>query len=507
MRLKTMASVWPTCPSPRVLLLLLLLSTSLPSIHGQTSTAIPSLTADAADSTSAPLSPPAASATLTPPLNPTTTGSAETSATTSTSTRPVTLTAPPPVRNSSLGPGDPTDGVSVAIVTAPAPGCGPGLDPVYSNLCDKQAAWGIVVESLAALGVVLGLSLLLGLVLWGLWRCCFCSCRLRSSHCGRGSGGSVASLGLFLLGAAGLLALTFAFVVRLTPRTCPTRLFLFGVLSAVCFSALLARCLALLGFAVARGWAEPGTVLVLSLVQVIIAVEWLLVVLVRDRLPCSYSQPEFAMLLIYVLCLLAATLVLAVRLVWRTRRTYGYSYRHTASWSREGHTQAALLLGTALLVAALWVVWIALLTRGNREMGRQPGWDDPVLAVALVSSGWVLLLGHGVSQLVFLCRGERRAKGSPLDFTSWTSPSPGMGSLPSPTSPDPKGGRDNGSFENDTADNRKGGKRSEPVLRSPYESGFSMTEIDPDKDYSIPRPQTTNINEPYDDYYGPSVGN
>ena len=27
-------------------------------------------------------------------------------------------------------------------------------------------------------------------------------------------------------------------------------------------------------------------------------------------------------------------------------------------------------------------------------------------------------------------------------------------------------------------------------------------EIDPDKDYTIPRPQTTNYREPYDEYYG-----
>ena len=339
-----------------------------------------------------------------------------------------------------------------AQTPAPAPGCGPGLAPIYFNLCDKQAAWGIVVESLASLGFVLSVGLLLGLLLWSLWRCCSC-CRIRSLRFG-GAGASVVSLLLFLLGTAGLFALTFAFVVHLTPRTCPTRLFLFGVLSALCFSALLARCLALLGFGVARGWAEPVVVVVLTAVQVIIAVEWLLMVLVRDGLPCSYSQAEFAMLLIYVLCLLAAALVLAARLVWRTRRAYGYSYRHTAAWSRAGHTQATLLLLTVLLAAAVWVVWIALLTRGNPEMGRRPAWDDPVLSVALVASGWVMLLGHGVSQLAVLCRREARTKGSTLDFTSWTTPSPGLGSLPSP-----KGGRDNRSFENDT-DNRRGEKHS-----------------------------------------------
>lgn len=30
----------------------------------------------------------------------------------------------------------------------------------------------------------------------------------------------------------------------------------------------------------------------------------------------------------------------------------------------------------------------------------------------------------------------------------------------------------------------------------------ALQEIDPDKDYTIPRPQTTNFNEPYDEYYG-----
>ncbi|XP_042564859.1 G-protein coupled receptor family C group 5 member D, partial [Clupea harengus] len=396
--------------TPRLPFLLLIFLTSLPFAQCQNSTAA-SATADVANITSDPLRSPTSNITSTSLSSPTSTitptslssptstitptlttaSPATTTVVPSTSTRAITLTGPP-LRNSTSNSS--LDSVD-AQTPAPAPGCGPGLAPIYFNLCDKQAAWGIVVESLASLGFVLSVGLLLGLLLWSL----------------------VVSLLLFLLGTAGLFALTFAFVVHLTPRTCPTRLFLFGVLSALCFSALLARCLALLGFGVARGWAEPVVVVVLTAVQVIIAVEWLLMVLVRDGLPCSYSQAEFAMLLIYVLCLLAAALVLAARLVWRTRRAYGYSYRHTAAWSRAGHTQATLLLLTVLLAAAVWVVWIALLTRGNPEMGRRPAWDDPVLSVALVASGWVMLLGHGVSQLAVLCRREARTKGSTLDFT------------------------------------------------------------------------------------------
>ncbi|KAM3864398.1 G-protein coupled receptor family C group 5 member D [Diretmus argenteus] len=366
-------------------------------------------------------------------------------------------------------------------------GCGPGLDPAYTHLCDRQSVWGIVLESLASLGFLVSAGLLIGLLFWTLWVCV-------SPRRERGGiGGAVISMSLFLLGTAGVFAITFAFIIRLTPQTCPTRLFLFGVLFSLVFSCLVARCLALLGFAVARGWGEPALALGLFAVQVVIATEWLITVLVRDRKPCEYSQDEFVMLLIYVLCLLALGLVLSLRYLCRSCFTYSY----TGITHRQGRAQATLLCLTLLLSACIWVVWIALLTRGNREMGRQPKWDDPVLSVALVANGWVLLLGHGVAQVAFLCRTEARSKDGPLSFAGWTSRNaeiPGLGSQ--------KSGKENGSFEKDIED--RGGRRHDPALRSPYESGFSMTDIDPDKDYSIPRPQTTNIREPYDEYYGRS---
>ncbi|XP_035254829.1 G-protein coupled receptor family C group 5 member D [Anguilla anguilla] len=389
--------------------------------------------------------------------------------------------------DSSLADGSKNKAASQGNVTSqsPAPGCGPGLDPVYSYLCDRQAAWGIVVEALATLGFLVTAGLALGLVAWAMWACL--PPRRR-----RGIGAGVVTQLLFLVGVAGLFGLTFATVIRLTPRTCPTRVFLFGVLFALCFSALLARSAALLGFAAVRGWGEPLAALALSAVQVIVATEWLITVLVRDGLPCAYSQAEFAMLLIYVLCLLAAALLFSLWSLCRSCCGYGYGYAGTS----QGHArwQAALLFLAALLSACIWVVWIALLTRGNPAMGRRPLWDDPVLSVALVSNGWALLLCHALPQLAFLCRGEAWLKEGPLDFAGWTSPTSGIGSLGAA-----KQGRDNGTFQNDTQDRGKG---QEPVLRSPYESGFSMAEIDPDKDYTIPRAQTANINEPYDEYYG-----
>ncbi|XP_030649126.1 G-protein coupled receptor family C group 5 member D [Chanos chanos] len=403
--------------------------------------------------------------------------------TSSETTAGVGVTLSNPSTPSTAPPSNPTTASS--STRTPVAGCGPDLDPVYMYLCGKQAAWGIVVESLATLGFVVTAGLFLGLLFWSLWLCAPCRRRAR-----RRIGGTVAALLLFLFATAGIFGLTFAFIIQLTAQTCPTRVFLFGVLFSLAFSTLLARSLALIGFGMARGWGEPGLALALWLVQVIIATEWLIVVLVRDGRECQYSQGEFAMLLIYVLCLLAVALLLALHFLCQTCVTYSYSYN--GSTHRQTKAQAAMLFVTLILSACIWVVWISLLTRGNSEMGRRPLWDDPVLSIALVANGWVLLLGYGLMQVVFLCRSEARAKDRPLDFTGWTSPS---GDIPQLQSP--KGGRENGTFE---YDEDKRGKREQPALRSPYESGFSMTEIDPDKDFSIPRPQTTNITEPYDDY-------
>lgn len=368
------------------------------------------------------------------------------------------------------------------------PGCGNGLNPVYRYLCDRRAAWGIVLETLASAGFLLSIGLLLALLLWSL-RICISSRHHRNTNIG----GIVASMSLFLLATAGIFAITFSFIIRLTPQTCPTRLFLFGVLFSLAFSCLLARCLALLGIAAARGWGEPAVALGLFTVQVIIATEWLIIVLVRDENPCEYSQEEFVMLLIYVLCLLAITLILSLHLLCRNCCTSSYSY--TGPINQQGRVHAGLVFLTVLLSACIWVVWITMLTRGNPKLGRRPNWDDPVISIALVVNGWVLLMGHGLSQVAFYCSVKAKSQDVPLDFAGWTHPSadiPGLGSQ--------KEGRENGSFENDLENKR--GRRTEQSLRSPYESGFSMTEIDPNKDYTIPRPQTTNYNEPYDEYYG-----
>lgn len=322
------------------------------------------------------------------------------------------------------------------------PGCGTGLNPIYRYLCDRRAAWGIIVETLSTSGFLFSMILFFGLAFWSL-----CICASYRNQCDR-IGGPVASTSMFLLATAGIFAITFSFIISLTPQICPTRIFLFSVLFSLAFSCLLARCLALLGLAAARGWGEPAIALGLFTVQVIISTEWLILVLVRDKNDCNYSQEEFAMLQIYVLCLLAISLILSLHLLCRSCSTHSYSY--TGPNNQQGRVQATMLFFTLVLSACIWVVWITMLTKGNVKVGRRPQWDDPVLSIALVANGWVLLMGHGLSQLAFLCRGGSKSKDMPLNFIGWTSPGADIPGLASQ-----KEGKENGSFEND-GENRRG---------------------------------------------------
>uniref|UniRef100_A0A8B9H6L6 G-protein coupled receptors family 3 profile domain-containing protein n=1 Tax=Astyanax mexicanus TaxID=7994 RepID=A0A8B9H6L6_ASTMX len=284
----------------------------------------------------------------------------------------------------------------VSILAAENTGCGGDLNPEFYFLCDLRSAWGIVVQVLTALGFLISLGLLLAVLVR--WMCVCGPCGRRGVR-----GAACASTALFLLAVAGIFALPYSFVVGLTEQTCPVRVFLFGVLFGLAFACLLARVLAVRGCRGRRGWTEPGLALALALVQVVIAVEWLLVVMVRDRGPCSYSQEEFIMLLIYVMVLLAVATISS-----------------DSQWPQyHGRLQGALLSLTLLLSVAIWVVWITLLTRGNRELGHRPSWDDPVISIALTANGWVLLLGHGFNQVRFMLCSRQSAKNQTADFSGW----------------------------------------------------------------------------------------
>ncbi|XP_072890313.1 G-protein coupled receptor family C group 5 member B-like [Hemitrygon akajei] len=261
--------------------------------------------------------------------------------------------------------------------STPPRGCGPNLLSAYFNLCDLDAVWGIVLEAFAALGVVT--SLVLVLVLLG-FTPFIVDGRKKASvpiHC------------IFLLGTMGIFGLTFAFIIKFDQRTCPTRIFLWGVLFAVCFSCLLAQVWRVLKLVRSgdgpSGCCMVAVVLCLTLVQVIIDIEFLVLLTYRMKQDCYYTSTDFTMLLIYVMFLMALTFFLSM---------FTFCGRYH-KWKKYG----VHVFVTMLLSIAIWVVWIVMLVRGNAALGKRPLWDDPTLSIALVANGWVFLLFYSIPQL------------------------------------------------------------------------------------------------------------
>ncbi|XP_036317321.1 G-protein coupled receptor family C group 5 member C isoform X1 [Pipistrellus kuhlii] len=272
------------------------------------------------------------------------------------------------------------------------PGCSPDLNPLYYNLCDRDGAWGIVLEAVAGAGVVTTFVLTIVLV---------ASLPFVQDAKKRGLLGTQV---FFLLGTLGLFCLVFACVVKPDFATCAARRFLFGVLFAICFSCLVAHVLALNFLARRnrgpRGWALFAVALLLTLVEVIINTEWLILTLVRAAgeagrpgngsaggaaaSPCDIANMDFVMALIYVMLLLLAAFAGA----WPAL------CGRFARWRRH----AAFVLLTAATSIAIWVVWIVMYTYGNRQRNR-PAWDDPTLAIALAANAWAFVLFYAIPEV------------------------------------------------------------------------------------------------------------
>ncbi|CAK6445084.1 unnamed protein product [Pipistrellus nathusii] len=257
-------------------------------------------------------------------------------------------------------------------------GCGLGLLPQYVSLCDLDSVWGIVVEAAAGAGALITLLLLLILLV----RLPFITEPEKREPLGLHF--------LFLLGTLGLFGLSFAFVIREGEAVCAARRFLWGVLFALCFACLAAQAWRVRALG-RRGRGPPGPQLLgaalgLTLVQVVIAAEWLVLTVLRAARPaCAYEPADFALALGYALALLAAALALALRALC------GGAGR----WRRR----AAGLLLTAVLAALVWAAWLAMYLYGNARLRPSGAWRDPSQAVALVASGWVFVLCHAVPEV------------------------------------------------------------------------------------------------------------
>lgn len=266
-------------------------------------------------------------------------------------------------------------------------GCGSDISSIYYNLCDLTKVWGVVVESLAAAGVVTSFVLFVILM---------ASLPFVTDKKRKGMVALQASILVFTLG---LFGLSFAFIVGQYSTSCAARRYLFGVL----FSGCLA-CLVMHGLWLAllqrrgrgpRSWMLWLGALGLWLVEVIINTEWLVITMVRNPhrriiisdLACSIVNLDFVIALIYVMVLLLAVVLTAVPSLTHKQK----------EWRRDG----AFILVTGLLTLALWISWIVMYTYGNQVVGN-PSWDDPTLAIAVVSNAWVFLFFYAIPEICLL---------------------------------------------------------------------------------------------------------
>ncbi|KAI3359780.1 hypothetical protein L3Q82_014145 [Scortum barcoo] len=268
--------------------------------------------------------------------------------------------------------------------TSPPKGCGSTISSIYYNLCDLTTVWGVVVEAVAAAGVVTSFVLFITLM---------ASLPLTTDKKRKGMVALQAGILVFTLG---LFGLTFAFIVGQYSTSCAARRFLFGVLFSGCLACLVMHGLWLVLLQRRgrgpRSWMLCLGALGLWLVEVIINTEWLIIrsptkdVVVSDQ-SCNIKNQDFVMALIYVMVLLLAVVVVPVP---------SMMHKHK-QWRRDG----AFILVTGLFTMAIWIAWIVMYIYGNK-LAMKPTWDDPTLAVAVVSNAWVFLFFYTIPEICLL---------------------------------------------------------------------------------------------------------
>ncbi|KAM4651535.1 G-protein coupled receptor family C group 5 member D [Discoglossus pictus] len=332
---------------------------------------------------------------------------------------------------------------------------------VFSLLCDAGAAWGIVLETLAAAGVVFTIVLMVTLI------------AMFPRICDNAKRAVVPVQFIFLIGTLGIFGLTFAFIIRLYRETCLTRYFLFGVLFAICFSCLLAhasKLVRLVRGGLGISWLVMLIiVVVLSLVQIIIAILYVVVYLVKSNITCTAdTNPsaaslniDFVLILIYVLVLIAVTFILSVFSLCGPCKY----------WKRHG----LHIYVTMFFSVGIWVAWIVMLLRGNDSVGQGRAWDDPVRAIALVANGWVFLLMYMVPELCLMSRCQPNCSKD--------------ANQAQPRLLRQTAGVENRVFTQE--DNCQGtdSGRSSPSSPPRFDATLQMKDIPQPKDFSIPRPQ------------------
>lgn len=268
--------------------------------------------------------------------------------------------------------------------TTPPAGCLSPIDPIYFNMCDLGAVWGIMVEAFATAGILTSCVVLVVMIS----SLPFIKDRRRKNMLALQVGFQIFNLGLF--------GLSFAFVMGQNSIVCTVRKFVFGVLFAGCFACLLMHGLFLVLLdrkdKTPHGWPFWLGALGLWLVEVIINTEWMILAQMQQEgtavlEACDTTNKDFTIALIYVMALLVAVVLMAVP-----------SMTHKYKPFRQ---DALYIILTGVLSICVWLVWIVMYIHGNTVLHR-PNWEDATMAIALVSNGWVFLMIYTMPEICAL---------------------------------------------------------------------------------------------------------
>ncbi|KAM6216290.1 G-protein coupled receptor family C group 5 member D [Rhynchocyon petersi] len=322
----------------------------------------------------------------------------------------------------------------------------------YYLLCDTEGAWGIVLESLAAIGIVVTILLLL----------VFLFLMKKVQDCSQWN--VLPTQFLFLLSVLGLFSLAFAFIIQFNQQTAPARYFLFGVLFAICFSCLLAHAsnlVKLLRGRVSFTWTRILCIAIgCSLLQIIIAIEYVTLMMTRGMM-FKHMTPyqlnvDFVALLVYVLFLMTLTCFIS-------KATF---CGPCENWKQHGK----IIFATVIISIIIWIVWISVLMKGNPELQQQPQWNDAVICIALVTNAWVFLLLYIVPELCILCK-------------TYKQECPSQGN----TCPVPVYQRSFRAENQELSRARDSDGAEEDVALTSYGTPIQLQTVDPTQEYLIPR--------------------
>lgn len=247
--------------------------------------------------------------------------------------------------------------------------------------------WGVAVATLAAIGVFVSLSLFIYLLV------------VYPVRSGTSILGYVLSFGIILL-----YALVFAFVAHVNFELCGLRRFCLGFCYAICYSSLFVK---LVDCWRAREKEDMMDVkynklgrpfglfmvcVLLTLVQVIINAEWLILeppgvvrIFYNNQYwprctPDDFYDEGLVLSLCYIMVLILLTVVL------------GFCTFN----STKNHREARWILGMAILAVPTWVVWCAWAVLGAIKT------RDAAVAVGLLINATVLLLLGPIRKLYLL---------------------------------------------------------------------------------------------------------